>query len=127
MKEEKPEQADSQSKSSNEDEESFAAYKEEIVRLGALKDATEDIWEDRTYQMSAGALSLTFAVFSFLMGKQNGILFSWPMVVIWGGFVFCLVINYLSHHIAKNNFINLQDELFDDRDKQLPYDEKRLI
>lgn len=127
VREERPELADGQSKSSNKDEESFAAYKEEIVRLGALKDATEDIWEDRTYQMSAGALSLTFAVFSFLMGKQNGIPFSWPMAVIWGGFVFCLVVNYLSHHIAKINFIKLQDELFDDRDKQLPYDEKRLI
>lgn len=127
VKEGKPELVNRQSKSSRKDEEFFAAYKDEINRLGALKDATEDIWEDRTYQMAAGGLSLTFAVFSFLMGKDNGIPFSWPMAVIWGGFVFCLVANYLSQHIAKNNFIKLQDELFDDREKQLPYDEKKLI
>lgn len=75
MREEKPEQTNGQSRLSNEDEEFFAAYKEEFVRHGALKDATGDIWEDRTYQMSAGVLSLTFAVLSFLMGKQNGIPF----------------------------------------------------
>lgn len=74
---------------------SFDAYKEEHARLEALRDEAENIWEDRTYQMSAGGLSLTFAVFSFLMSGYDGIDFQWPMAVVWGVYTICLLINYL--------------------------------
>lgn len=39
---------------------SFDAYKEEYERLEALRDEAENIWEDRTYQMSAGGLSFCY-------------------------------------------------------------------
>lgn len=106
---------------------SFDAYKEEYERLEALRDEAENIWEDRTYQMSAGGLSLTFAVFSFLMSGYDGIDFQWPMAVIWGVYTICLLINYLSHHISTHIFLKLQDSLSDDREKGLEYDEKRLL
>ena len=106
---------------------SFNAYKEEHERLEALRDETENIWEERTYQMSVGGLSLTFAVFSFLMSGYDGIDFQWPMAVIWGVFAFCLVINYSSQHISKCTFLKLQKSLFDDREKGLEYDENRLV
>lgn len=107
-------------------EDSFDAYKDDHKRLEALRDETETIWEDRTYQLSAGGLSLTFAVFSFLMKGQNGVQFHYPMAMIWGGFTFCLLINYLSHHISKIVFLKLQDSLYFDREKGLEYDEDRL-
>lgn len=106
---------------------SFDAYKEEYERLEALRDEAENIWEDRTYQMSAGGLSLTFAVFSFLMSGYDGMDFQWPMAFIWGGYAICLLINYLSQHISKHNFLKLQESLSDDREKGLEYDEKRLL
>lgn len=106
---------------------SFDAYKEEHERLEALRDETENIWEERTYQMSAGGLSLTFAVFSFLMSGCDGIDFQWPMAVIWGVYALCLLINYLSQHISKRNFLKLQESLSDDREKGMEYDENRLI
>lgn len=106
---------------------SFDSYKEEYERLEALRDETENIWEERTYQMSVGGLSLTFAVFSFLMSGNDGIDFQWPMAVIWGVYTICLLINYLSHHISRRNFLKLQESLFDDREKGLEYDEKRLL
>lgn len=106
---------------------SFDAYKEEHARLEALRDEAENIWEDRTYQMSAGGLSLTFAVFSFLMSGKDGMHFQWPMAVIWGFYTICLLINYLSHHISKHNFLKLQESLFDEREKGLEYDEKRIL
>lgn len=106
---------------------SFDAYKEEYERLEALRDEAENIWEDRTYQISAGGLSLTFAVFSFLMSGFDGMDFQWPMAVIWGVYAICLLINYLSQHISKHNFLKLQESLSDDREKGLEYDEKRLL
>ncbi len=108
-------------------EDSFDAYKAEHDRLGTLKDETETIWEDRTYQLSAGGLSLTFAVFSFLMKEQNGVQFHFLMTVIWVGFTFCLLMNFLSHYVSKRIFLNLQESLYVDRENGLEYDEDRLI
>ena len=105
---------------------SYAPYIDEHNRLGALKDDSEDLWEERTYQLSAGGLSLTFAVFSFLMSDDNGMPFHWQMAVIWGGYVFCLVANYLSQRISICNFKSLQKQLDQDRQKGVVYDENNL-
>ena len=113
-------------KDKNQTNDSYDPYIEEHNRLGALKDDSENIWEERTYQLCAGGLSLTFAVFSFLMGKENGIPFHWQMAAIWGGYVFCLVLNYLSHRIAICKFKNLQKQLDSDRLAGVEYDEEKL-
>ena len=105
---------------------SYDPYIEEHNRLGALKDDSEDLWEERTYQLSAGGLSLTFAVFSFLMSGDNGMPFHWQMAVIWGGYVFCLVANYISQRISICNFKSLQEQLDKDRQKGVVYDENNL-
>ncbi len=105
---------------------SYDPYINEHNRLGALKDDSEDLWEERTYQLSAGGLSLTFAVFSFLMSDDNGMPFHWQMAVIWGGYVFCLVANYLSQRISICNFKSLQKQLDQDRQKGVVYDENNL-
>lgn len=105
---------------------SYDPYIDEHNRLGALKDDSEDLWEERTYQLSAGGLSLTFAVFSFLMSDDNGMPFHWQMAVIWGGYVFCLVANYLSQRISICNFKSLQKQLDQDRQKGVVYDENNL-
>ena len=106
-------------------DDTIEASKEEHNRLGALKDESETIWEERTYQLSAGGLSITFAVFSFLMSR--GIGFQWPMALIWGGFVFCLIVNYLSQRISTKHFEKQQVLLYEDRLKKIPYDEKKQI
>lgn len=113
-------------KDKNQTNDSYDPYIEEHNRLGALKDESENIWEERTYQLCAGGLSLTFAVFSFLMSKENGIAFHWQMAAIWGGYVFCLVLNYLSNRISICKFKNLQEQLDNDRFDRIEYDEEKL-
>lgn len=108
-------------------EDSFDAYKEEHNRLESLRDESESLWEDRTYQLATGGLSLTFAVFSFLMSGENAKSFEWPMAVIWSGFAFCLVVNYLSQRCAAKHFVKLQEELYNDRNKGLGFSEERQI
>ena len=106
---------------------SYESYIEEQNRLGALKDDSENIWEERTYQLSAGGLSLTFAVFSFLMSGKNKIPFQWQMAAIWGGYIFCLVLNYISNRISIYKFKKLQKQLYEDRVNGIEYNEERLI
>ena len=113
-------------KDKNQTYDSYEPYIEEHNRLGALKDESENIWEERTYQLCTGGLSLTFAVFSFLMSMENGISFHWQMAAIWGGYVFCLVLNYLSHRVAICKFKNLQEQLDKDRLAGAEYDEEKL-
>lgn len=117
---------DDSDKDNNQTNDSYGPYIEEHNRLGALKDESETIWEERTYQLCAGGLSLTFAVFSFLMSKENGISFHWQMAAIWGGYVLCLVLNYLSHRISICKFKNLQEQLDKDRLAGVEYDEEKL-
>lgn len=106
---------------------SYDAYKEEHIRLETLRNESESLWEDRTYQMAAGGLSLTFTVFSFLMSGKNAISFEWPMAVIWSGYAFCLIVNYLSQRCAARHFVKLQEELYNNRNKGLEYNEQRQI
>lgn len=113
-------------KEKNQVNDSYNPYIEEHNRLGALRDESENIWEERTYQLCAGGLSLTFAVFSFLMSGENGIPFHWQMAAIWGGYVFCVVLNYLSHRISICKFRKLQEQLDKDRENGVEYDEVKL-
>lgn len=113
-------------KDKSRENDSYDPYFEEHNRLGVLKDDSENIWEERTYQLSAGGLSLTFAVFSFLMSGSNSMKFHWQMAVIWGGYVFCLVVNYISQRISICNFKRLQEQLDNDRQKGAVYNENNL-
>jgi hypothetical protein len=59
------------------------------------------------------------------MGR--GISFQWPMALIWGGYVFCLIVNYLSHRISAKHFEKQQVLLYEDRWKNIPYNEEKQI
>lgn len=48
------------------------AYADEHRRLESIIQDSEKIWEDRTFQIAAGGLTLTFTVFSFLISKHTG-------------------------------------------------------
>lgn len=102
------------------------SYNKEYDRLEKQREDSENIWEDRTYQLSAGGLSLTFAVFSFLMKQDNSIRFTWEMGVIWGGYTLCLILNYISHRMSISNFVDYIDMLEDDRNSGKKYDERVL-
>ena len=106
---------------------SYESYMDEYKRLENLREDSENIWEERTYQLSAGGLSLTFAVFSFLIEKAENNHFKWPMGVIWSVYTFCLVVNYISHRISISNFSKYIKRLDDDRFSGKDYNERVLI
>lgn len=85
------------------------AFIKEHKRLAGIINDSECIWEERTFQIAAGGLSLTFAVFAFLAGK--GQCFNWQMVLIWGVYVLCILLNYVSHRVSIKNAIKMQGYL----------------
>lgn len=85
------------------------AFINEHKRLTGIINDSEGIWEERTFQIAAGGLSLTFAVFAFLAGK--GQCFNWQMALIWGIYVLCILLNYISHRVSIKNAIKMQGYL----------------
>ena len=52
---------------------------------------------------------MTFAVFAFLAGK--GQCFNWQMALIWGVYVLCILLNYISHRVSIRNAMKMQGYL----------------
>ena len=100
-------------------------YIDEHNRLEKIVTDSENLWEDRTYQIAAGGLSLSFAVFSFLCGRGD-VHFDCHMAAIWVVYAGCLIANYVSHHIAVKDARKMQDYLASQRKHDLPYDEDKI-
>lgn len=100
------------------------SYVEEHKRLEMIISSSEDIWEARTYQIAAGGLSISFAIFTYLM--SNGIHFSWHMIFIWSLFAVSLLLNYVSHRITICIASNMQELLSIKRNNNESYDETEL-
>jgi len=101
-------------------------YDEEHRRLEDIVRDSEKIWEDRTFGIAAGGLSLSFAMFSFLVGQGVVRSITVCMLLIWLGYVACLTLNYWSHRESIRICRQLQQDLCEDRHKGLPYDDTRL-
>lgn len=99
-------------------------YYKEHDRLEASISDSESIWEERTFQIAAGGLSLSFGAFSFLAG--NGFCFDWKMALILGVYAFCIVLNYHSHRLSIKHARKMQGYLQERRENSLPYEEKKI-
>lgn len=104
-----------------EDQDTFI---KEHKRLESIITDSESIWEERTFQIAAGGLSLTFAVFAFLAGK--GQCFNWQMALIWGVYVFCILLNYVSHRVSIKNARKMQGYLDTRLEEGANYDVKSI-
>lgn len=87
------------------------AYSDEHKRLEAIIQDSEKIWEDRTFQIAAGGLTLTFTVFSFL--STQGVEFDWQIIVIWIVYASCILSDYASHLFTINIARKMQSLLGD--------------
>ena len=99
-------------------------YVKEHERLEGIISDSEEIWEERTFQIAAGGLSLTYAVFSFLAGK--GFCFDWQMALIWGVYVLCILLNYVSHRVSIRNAMKMQGYLEERLEKGAEYVVKEI-
>lgn len=97
---------------------------EEYNRIESIRSDSEKIWEERTYQIAAGGLSLTFAIYSYL-GSKYGLEFDWTIGVIWSLYAICIVLNYVSHLVTATHCLKIQNALnsgvIDERQKNSLY------
>lgn len=114
----------SQEKSDSQQDPNEDRYFKEHERLEAIISDSEDIWEERTYQIAAGGLSITFAVFTYLSGKGQEL--DWQMVLIWSLYAFALLLNYVSHRISIHDARKMQGFMKKRRDKGLSYNEDEM-
>lgn len=101
------------------------SYREEHMRLEGIIGDSENTWEDRSFQIAAGGLTLTFTVFSFC--STQGVDFDWQIYLIWGLFAFCLLLNYTSHWYSIYANRQLQDDLAEMRKSKQPYSEEAIM
>ena len=100
------------------------AYADEHRRLESIIQDSEKIWEDRTFQIAAGGLTLTFTVFSFL--STQGVEFDWQIILIWIIYALCILANYASHLFAVSTARNMQSVLGDRINLGKAYDHNTL-
>lgn len=105
-------------------QEDIDSYCKAHEQLTSIISESENIWEDRTYQIAAGGLSISFAVFSFCFKSTNKL--DWQIVLIWGLYAICLIINYLSHLISIHKARKMQNLLRSFRAEKKPYNEEFL-
>lgn len=99
-------------------------YIKEHERLEAIVSDSEDIWEERTYQIAAGGLSITFTIFCYLASKN--IPLDRQMILIWGLYAAALLLNYISHRVSVNDARKMQVFLKQCRENGYPYNETEL-
>lgn len=115
-----PQQTQNQQPQVNDDD----TYIKEHERLEAIVSDSEDIWEERTYQIAAGGLSITFTIFCYMANKN--ISFDWQMILIWGLYAAALLLNYISHRVPVNDARKMQAFLKQCRESGEPYNETAL-
>lgn len=115
-----PQLTQSQPQQENDDD----TYIKEHERLEAIVSDSEYIWEERTYQIAAGGLSITFTIFCYLASKNNP--FDWQMILIWGLYATALLLNYVSHRISVCDARKMQAFLKQCREEGKPYNETAL-
>lgn len=100
------------------------AYADEHRRLESIIQDSENIWEDRTFQIAAGGLTLTFTVFSFL--STQGVEFDWQIILIWIIYAVCILANYASHLFAVRMVRKMQSLLGERINLGKEYDHNEL-
>lgn len=91
--------------------ESYEEYKAYYALLQQHISDSEDYIEKRTFAIASGGLTLSITILSLLENPQLLLL----LCIVWGCFTFCLLINLLSHCVAKRHTNAMLDEL----DKQI--------
>lgn len=90
---------------------SYEEYKAYYALLQQHISDSEDYIEKRTFAIASGGLTLSITILSLLENPQLLLL----LCIVWGCFTFCLLINLLSHCVAKRQANAMLDEL----DKQI--------
>lgn len=101
-------------------------YRGELDKLSAVFRSSDQRWEERVYQIAAGALSLCMAAFTFLAGMDKGFSLDWRGCMIMLVYVVVILINFMSQRLTVRNCQELMEDIGNDVSAGKPFDRKAL-
>ena len=101
-------------------------YRGELDKLSAVFRSSDQRWEERVYQIAAGALSLCMAAFTFLAGMDKGFSLDWRGCMIMLVYVVVILINFMSQRLTVRNCEALMNKINDLVSLKIPFDRKAL-
>jgi hypothetical protein len=105
----------------------YNKFNEQLDRLDATIDASEDLIESRTFEIAAGGLVLSLTILSLLRDTKHfpdwGM---YPTAVIWAIFTIGILLNYGSQFVSKNSAIRVSKIIHTKMNRSEVYDEVQL-
>lgn len=101
-------------------------YQGAIESLRDVFRSSDQRWEERVYQIAAGALSLCMAAFTFLAGMDKGFSLDWRGCMIMLVYVVVILINFMSQRLTVRNCEALMNKINDLVSLKIPFDRKAL-
>ena len=101
-------------------------YQREMDLLSDTLRSADSVWEERVYQIAAGALSLCMAAFTFLAGMDKGFSLDWRGCMIMLVYVVVILINFMSQRLTVRNCEALMNKINDLVSLKIPFDRKAL-
>ena len=81
----------------NNNEQKFDA---EFDRIDAIRSASEDLREQRTFDIAVGGLTVSIGIFTYLVTHAEKIPSRWMIIAIMACFGLAVVLNYYSHILS---------------------------
>ena len=101
-------------------------YDKEFNRLESIRSASEDLKEERTFDIASGGLALSIGIFTYLSANGKPLPCKWMIILVMALFGVAIVVNYLSHHVS-TRAMERNIELVNDRiSNKIPYNHLEL-
>jgi len=75
-------------------------YDAEFDRIDAIRSASEDLREQRTFDIAVGGLTVSIGIFTYLVTHAEKIPSRWMIIAIMACFGLAVVLNYYSHILS---------------------------
>ena len=80
------------------DNKDFDYYDKEYDRLENIRSASEDLREERTFDIASGGLALSIGIFVYLTANEKPLQCKWIIILVMICFGLAIVLNYISHY-----------------------------
>ncbi len=80
------------------DEKDIEYYEKEYDRLESIRSASEDLREERTFDIASGGLALSIGIFVYLTANEKPLQCKCIIILVMICFGLAIVLNYISHY-----------------------------
>ena len=92
-------------------------FNEEFDRIDAIRSASEDLREQRTFDIAVGGLTVSIGIFTYLVTHSEKIPSRWMIIAIMACFGLAVVLNYYSHILSTRSMEKILKRINEHRKK----------